>query len=1075
MWLGTDAIGGPAAIKIVTDAAKAAAERASLTRLNHPCIVRLLDGGVLGAVAAKSLSAAEAQADAEAHAAGTRKHPGPTSATAIKAEDSWLAIRHAKGGTLEACRARMSAADVAAILRSLLSALIHAHARGVLHLDVKPANVLLSHVPDVGNPASVLLCDFGIADVAGRAARSTPMGGSIYRAGTPGFQSEEQSKRDGWLCGPWSDLASVGKLGWWLVNPDTAEIQPGQPFRAWLDMLASPDPSNRPRTARRALDALDALDLPESVRIAGPASASPAASDVVGAGVLADHVFPLVGRAVERAHLEGAVRAGLGGTPHLISVFGPPRVGRSRLIDEVLWHESETRDVHTLTLEPDRVDGVLVPTPLHVAIGHALTAFVGRHLRDGAGSTSENPVPYGEVFRRAERLLQLHGAPDTALSAELASSTQGAARTLEPAFLAWLRATNVPTILRVRHATKISGAGAFAAQLHAATRGPLAIIVSGEREDDALTGLVGTRIRLDPFPFIVWEDLLSDLLDARLGRVQEIAALSDGLFGRAYELLRHWVQKGRFGREKPPPRGARSLPVVGVGLRDIDALPPAWVTELSASLDDCVPTWRSNASLVAAAMAALGSPDGVTAALSLVTIGANGAKDAGMQPLVAAGLVKRRGSTFRFTRGALPTLILGSVSDDIITRVAEQLLAPPPGAATATTEEEAGALVPALLVNRLPAYEDLRRTFHRLIAAQQFVWADHLLDLVDAGSPDAPMVKGTLALERSHVLRARGRPEDARAHAEAAMGFANAEPQASASERGPLEAWALFRRALAERAMTPDKNTLDHLKLALATLERSRPDAVLQHSIGIEFASLFRQYGWIDEARLQIDQTIAVTADTLVEVHARALLFRALLNRPTHPQLAMHDAAILLRLGGADRPGLTTLMGRAWSSLGNAWRAAGQREDARQAMASALSALREGEDRRRTELFAATLDVLDPGASEGDLHAAAELASRLEVRAARHAANATAGFAAVVGTLARVRVGGAPPHTTRRLVDVAAASKIGPTLEVVELVEAFGPNGELPAYDVVYQVLHPLAEDHRGLLWGHRRVGRSEW
>lgn len=70
--------------------------------------------------------------------------------------DGWLAMELARGGTvthLTDRRARLRA------LTDIASALDHGHRRGIVHGDVKPANILLSQ-PDSGR---AVLVDFGIA------------------------------------------------------------------------------------------------------------------------------------------------------------------------------------------------------------------------------------------------------------------------------------------------------------------------------------------------------------------------------------------------------------------------------------------------------------------------------------------------------------------------------------------------------------------------------------------------------------------------------------------------------------------------------------------------------------------------------------------------------------------------------------------------------------------------------------------------------------------------------------------------------------------------------------------------
>ncbi|MFD4259133.1 serine/threonine-protein kinase [Streptomyces sp. NPDC058534] len=96
-------------------------------------------------------------------------------------------------GPLEPGRAALIGAEVLAALRA-------AHAAGVLHRDVKPANVLLS------NDGRVVLTDFGIARVEGSSALT--MTGEVI--GSPEFLAPERAL--GRTPGPESDLWSLGVL-----------------------------------------------------------------------------------------------------------------------------------------------------------------------------------------------------------------------------------------------------------------------------------------------------------------------------------------------------------------------------------------------------------------------------------------------------------------------------------------------------------------------------------------------------------------------------------------------------------------------------------------------------------------------------------------------------------------------------------------------------------------------------------------------------------------------------------------------------------------------------------------------
>ena len=74
--------------------------------------------------------------------------------------------------------------EVAHVLRSVAAALAYAHDNGVLHLDIKPANVM------VARDGSVKLADFGMASIASAAG----WGGA--RGGTVGYMPPEQLTGD---------------------------------------------------------------------------------------------------------------------------------------------------------------------------------------------------------------------------------------------------------------------------------------------------------------------------------------------------------------------------------------------------------------------------------------------------------------------------------------------------------------------------------------------------------------------------------------------------------------------------------------------------------------------------------------------------------------------------------------------------------------------------------------------------------------------------------------------------------------------------------------------------------------
>lgn len=101
----------------------------------------------------------------------------------------------------------MPEAEIKRILRGLLDALGHAHARGVVHRDVKAANVLFDAR---GTP---LLADFGVAFKVAGSARLTAHGRAV---GSSQTMSPEQAR--GEPVDGRSDLYSVGCLAYELLT-----------------------------------------------------------------------------------------------------------------------------------------------------------------------------------------------------------------------------------------------------------------------------------------------------------------------------------------------------------------------------------------------------------------------------------------------------------------------------------------------------------------------------------------------------------------------------------------------------------------------------------------------------------------------------------------------------------------------------------------------------------------------------------------------------------------------------------------------------------------------------------------
>ncbi|GAA2070248.1 protein kinase domain-containing protein [Actinomadura alba] len=223
----------------------------------------------------------------EARAAARLRHPGIIAVHDVVQHDGrpWIVMEFVEGSALDALigggppPAPETAARIGA---RVLDALRAAHAAGVVHRDVKPANILLE-----GD--RVVVTDFGIA----RTEDDTALTRTGAVLGTPAFMSPEQAA--GRAVTPAADLWSLGATLYALVEgrppfsgPNAAAViaailteEPAPPRRAGplaplLAGLLVRDPAGR-MTAEQAAAGLAAVaaDRPAAPPSAAPPSAAP--------------------------------------------------------------------------------------------------------------------------------------------------------------------------------------------------------------------------------------------------------------------------------------------------------------------------------------------------------------------------------------------------------------------------------------------------------------------------------------------------------------------------------------------------------------------------------------------------------------------------------------------------------------------------------------------------------------------------------------------------------------------------------------------------------------------------------
>ena len=187
---------------------------------------------------------------------------------------TWLLLELMEGGTLEELleeQGRFTPPQAIGAARAVLQGLGAIHEKGVVHRDVKPANLLLD------GAGKVKVGDLGLAR-KGEASSLTATGTIL---GTPYYMAPEQCRGEE-LDGR-TDLYAVGVLLWHLITgqppyeaknplailqlhmtadvPDLRKVVPEAPPRLAqaIGRLMAKSPGDRPRDAKAALELLSGL------------------------------------------------------------------------------------------------------------------------------------------------------------------------------------------------------------------------------------------------------------------------------------------------------------------------------------------------------------------------------------------------------------------------------------------------------------------------------------------------------------------------------------------------------------------------------------------------------------------------------------------------------------------------------------------------------------------------------------------------------------------------------------------------------------------------------------------------
>lgn len=345
-------LGLPVAIKILMTQSPVlqqafSGEVRAMARLDHPGIVAVLDQGIVDHVA-------------EIASGGH-----------LPAGTPWMAMELCSGGTLEGF-IPANYNGLRRLLVDLLVALSVAHSRGVLHLDLKPENVLISNNSDL-RPGRKL-SDFGLSF-----AQQTDDDAAVL--GTPAYMAPEQFRRQWRDYGPWTDLYALGCVGWALCSgqppfglerppevlmmaheelpPPRLKPRIGIPegIERWLRCLLEKSPERRFPTAWDALLELHRIDgdrLPPN-RVPERWQVDPRPDlKMLSLSMYGLRSLPVAGRTSERQELWDQLRrVETSGQPAVVVLQGESGVGKSRLVSWLCERSGELGASTHLRLEAE--------------------------------------------------------------------------------------------------------------------------------------------------------------------------------------------------------------------------------------------------------------------------------------------------------------------------------------------------------------------------------------------------------------------------------------------------------------------------------------------------------------------------------------------------------------------------------------------------------------------------------------------------------------------------------------------------------------------------------------------------
>jgi serine/threonine-protein kinase len=157
------------------------------TKLNRAVAIKVMHASLPGAMAARE------RFEREAKLMALLEHPHCVSVIdyGLHNDKPYVVMELVRGRSLHELIVEQGKFDVpraADIVRQILSGLAHAHEQGIIHRDVKPANIMITPKAPLGVHARIL--DFGLARLC---AQTTSLTDGVA-VGTPSYMAPEQCK-----------------------------------------------------------------------------------------------------------------------------------------------------------------------------------------------------------------------------------------------------------------------------------------------------------------------------------------------------------------------------------------------------------------------------------------------------------------------------------------------------------------------------------------------------------------------------------------------------------------------------------------------------------------------------------------------------------------------------------------------------------------------------------------------------------------------------------------------------------------------------------------------------------------